>query len=860
MSDGTDADGDWLAAVRSALESAPRNDGFRLDEITVSTEVIHLDEASVRPDRRPDGAWLIRRGDEVLAELPDDDTLVHLLGLEWANPVEVTPRDDPRPQRLWLFRGHWLLVHTPESADPDETRGQVSLLLRGLPGMAERAQQQRLNDLVALFPESPAQRLADVRRGAAMRVWGLIGVEPVFEPVGAGDFAIVSVCDLDEERADDAAPWVATVKKADGTRARVWAFSSEELAEAMVHQREYPQVVGTHRSSGEAYFAYNGHIVRGLLPPVAFEELSDLLVTARAYLLSDPAFAERGDHPSLRRPDTSDEAALDDVSGDAPTLSWAPSALASWRDLQLAGTPDPRHAEALEVVPIPDDRFDLIPLFGVGGRWALTVGLSADGVTPVSGDLPEIAQLADDQQHLPRAIGAVRQHVAWLFQGSGFLTTVPTGLEPCDQLATAAARILREHSGAVRPEAPPWMTEVLQTRPRSLAGHRERLKPARGEPGHPLWLAGEEEVNVTQVERGHRYWAIAFADGRFPRTSTVDSGHADGGIFQELSKSIGFFLDIRFGGLLDEQWHVPQPLAAAGNELLWMYRGWPVVSALPRSWTEFAQMRRGILFRLFKRDAYRFKRLREWRAVAAGTSLAPGIAAAVRARADHPHPDALAEEVDWIWSDAPPTPAPILRADRLPDDAVGVRHLEGGWSFVENRSGKPLVDRVYSDDKFVGLLDAAANYPVLLGTLKDDFVFLYRGHCVKLRSSRRFAVLSRLRTSWPLESSLLAHAAIASVLVEPSVAEPVDTAELEEARRLLTTVTPGLEPDRSRKHIPQRVRNEVWRRDGGRCVQCDSQERLEFDHVIPLSRGGSDTARNLQLLCESCNRKKAAMI
>ena len=40
----------------------------------------------------------------------------------------------------------------------------------------------------------------------------------------------------------------------------------------------------------------------------------------------------------------------------------------------------------------------------------------------------------------------------------------------------------------------------------------------------------------------------------------------------------------------------------------------------------------------------------------------------------------------------------------------------------------------------------------------------------------------------------------------------------------------------------------VWRRDQGRCVKCGSNEKLEFDHIIPLSRGGSNTFRNVQLL------------
>lgn len=60
--------------------------------------------------------------------------------------------------------------------------------------------------------------------------------------------------------------------------------------------------------------------------------------------------------------------------------------------------------------------------------------------------------------------------------------------------------------------------------------------------------------------------------------------------------------------------------------------------------------------------------------------------------------------------------------------------------------------------------------------------------------------------------------------------------------------------------ITTEVRREVWRRDNGRCVTCGSQERLEFDHVIPVAMGGSSTARNIQLLCEQCNRQKGATL
>ncbi|MEV4814948.1 HNH endonuclease [Micromonospora tulbaghiae] len=68
-------------------------------------------------------------------------------------------------------------------------------------------------------------------------------------------------------------------------------------------------------------------------------------------------------------------------------------------------------------------------------------------------------------------------------------------------------------------------------------------------------------------------------------------------------------------------------------------------------------------------------------------------------------------------------------------------------------------------------------------------------------------------------------------------------------------VSDRLSPGR-REAIPQKVKILVWQRDNGRCVECGSRERLEFDHIIPWADGGSNTFRNLQLLCESCNRKK----
>jgi hypothetical protein len=62
--------------------------------------------------------------------------------------------------------------------------------------------------------------------------------------------------------------------------------------------------------------------------------------------------------------------------------------------------------------------------------------------------------------------------------------------------------------------------------------------------------------------------------------------------------------------------------------------------------------------------------------------------------------------------------------------------------------------------------------------------------------------------------------------------------------------------DYARKPIPDDVKMFVWQRDGGECIKCGSNENLEFDHIIPIVKGGSNTERNIQLFCEKCNREK----
>lgn len=55
------------------------------------------------------------------------------------------------------------------------------------------------------------------------------------------------------------------------------------------------------------------------------------------------------------------------------------------------------------------------------------------------------------------------------------------------------------------------------------------------------------------------------------------------------------------------------------------------------------------------------------------------------------------------------------------------------------------------------------------------------------------------------------------------------------------------------------LRLAVNKSGGSTCVRCDLHfpaDKIEIDHVIPLSRGGADTVRNVVPLCASCHRAK----
>lgn len=58
------------------------------------------------------------------------------------------------------------------------------------------------------------------------------------------------------------------------------------------------------------------------------------------------------------------------------------------------------------------------------------------------------------------------------------------------------------------------------------------------------------------------------------------------------------------------------------------------------------------------------------------------------------------------------------------------------------------------------------------------------------------------------------------------------------------------------KRWPRYLKVKIFKRDGHKCLICGSCDELTIDHIIPISKGGSNRDNNLMTLCKVCNQKK----
>ena len=73
-------------------------------------------------------------------------------------------------------------------------------------------------------------------------------------------------------------------------------------------------------------------------------------------------------------------------------------------------------------------------------------------------------------------------------------------------------------------------------------------------------------------------------------------------------------------------------------------------------------------------------------------------------------------------------------------------------------------------------------------------------------------------------------------------------------------ITETAELRRTGRYIPFKVKIRVVRRDNYTCQHCGKHlldNEVEFDHIIPVAKGGSSEENNIRLTCFDCNRSKS---
>tara|TARA_R110002096_G_scaffold337973_3_gene531263 strand:+ start:594 stop:1583 length:990 start_codon:yes stop_codon:yes gene_type:complete len=77
------------------------------------------------------------------------------------------------------------------------------------------------------------------------------------------------------------------------------------------------------------------------------------------------------------------------------------------------------------------------------------------------------------------------------------------------------------------------------------------------------------------------------------------------------------------------------------------------------------------------------------------------------------------------------------------------------------------------------------------------------------------------------------------------------------------SITETSEKRRKGRYISFKTKIRVVRRDNHTCQECSKHlkdDEVEFDHIIPFSKGGSSEEHNIRLTCYDCNRDKTDKI
>ncbi len=187
---------------------------------------------------------------------------------------------------------------------------------------------------------------------------------------------------------------------------------------------------------------------------------------------------------------------------------------------------------------------------------------------------------------------------------------------------------------------------------------------------------------------------------------------------------------------------------------------------------------------------------------------------------------------------------------------------ENGWIF---KKWRVYVTRTryftFSDDEFQRIEEQSKTSTVVRIVSNRGRVLWWAGGEPFWDAINRLDKEERSRMRWWMSGELLwAESILTAEAVELLVWDQ-RRRQVSKFNRLQKVRAREEDPTETRRNrIPDEVRAFVWKRDEGRCVQCGAQEELEFDHIIPVAKGGGNAIDNIQILCRDCNQQKSDSI
>lgn len=161
----------------------------------------------------------------------------------------------------------------------------------------------------------------------------------------------------------------------------------------------------------------------------------------------------------------------------------------------------------------------------------------------------------------------------------------------------------------------------------------------------------------------------------------------------------------------------------------------------------------------------------------------------------------------------------------------------------------PKVLRVRNWDTFQHYKDRAPLWIKVYGVLLDDADFLALPEAAQGQLLKVWLLASRRDNRIPGDPQILRGLL--------GVKGRLYLKELIEAGFLLEGApTREREWNYANRAVSRENREEVMAASGGQCAACGTTESLEIDHIVPVSRGGTNERENLQVLCRPCNRRK----